>query len=484
MTDTPRQVRSPRLERLSDAGVAEIHERSLTILTDIGIQVGHERGRRLLAENGCQVNEETEVVRFPASLVEDCAEQAPESFTLHGRNGDADVHIGGGSRAMATTAAPPNVLRYDEGRRASEMADNEDFLKLAQLADEIELVAALVCEPNDVDQRVKHIETLVRAFTHTDKPPMGSAYGGDRAKDCMELTRIAHDDPNLSQPYLFSVANSVSPRVWDTRMTGGLLEYARHGQPIVIAPAVMAAASGPATLAGSMALANAEILAGITLAQLENPGAPVVYGLPSSNIDVRFGSFTIGSPEGALFVSFAGQMARYYGVPCRAGGGLTDAKTVDDQNGAEAMFQLFVSLLSDIDLVLHGAGIMDSYSTASPEKFVLDCERIRYLRRFEDGYSLDDDAFALDLLREVDPGGHFLNKRHTLDHSKSDFLRPEMYVHDSYDNWENDGSKAAFQSAHERVERLLDGFERPPMAEDTERDLETYVETRRDEILG
>jgi trimethylamine--corrinoid protein Co-methyltransferase len=325
---------------------------------------------------------------------------------------------------------------------------------------------------------------LLRNLTLSDMPPGGSTYGADRAKACIEMVGIANDDPELSKPYMGAVANSVSPRTWDTKMTGGLLEYAKHGQPVVASPAVMAAASGPATLAGAMALANAEILAGVTMTQLANPGTPVVYGLPSSNVDVRYGSFAIGSPEGSLFVSFAGQMARHYGIPSRAGGGLTDAKTMDDQQGTEAMLQLMTTMLSGVNYVLHAAGVLDSYSTASPEKFVLDCDRIRYVERMREGFELSEETFALDLIREVEPGDHFLNKRHTLDHCKTEFLIPEIYDRDSYDNWEGDGGKSAYELAHERVGDLVDAYERPPMDADVEADLKRYAAEKRDEILG
>jgi trimethylamine--corrinoid protein Co-methyltransferase len=232
-----------------------------------------------------------------------------------------------------------------------------------------------------------------------------------------------------------------------------------------------------------MALANAEILMGIVIVQLRNPGTPVVYGLPSSNIDVRYGSFSIGSPEGALFVSFAGQMGRFYDIPSRAGGCLNDSKTIDDQGGTESAFQLLNTRLSDLDFVHHAAGILDSYSTVSPEKFVLDCDRIRYVERFADGFALDEESFALDLIADVDPGDHFLNQRHTLEHSKREFLIPEIYDHKSYDDWESAGQKTAYECARERVDELLDAYERPAIDPEVEDELRDFRNRRRDEIL-
>ena len=471
----------PRHHRLSEDGVETIHNKSITILEEIGIEISHGEIRELLADAGCDVD--GEMVRFPRDLVEEAVDRAPSSFTLHGRGDDRQVEVGGDDRVILPAGSAPNVVKFDEDRRPSTIDDYEDLLKLAHMAEVTDLSGGMLCEPNDVDQSIKHLETIKRHILFSDKPFKGSSWGGDRARASIEMAAIANGDPEVERPYLITVVNSVSPRTWDTKMCEGLYEYANHEQPVILAPAVMAAASGPATLPGAMALANSEILSGMTIAQQLSPGTPVVYGLPSSNVDVRYGSFSIGSPEGALFVSFAGQMADHYGVPSRAGGGLTDSKTLDDQAGTEAMFQLSTTFFSGIDFVYHGAGILDSYSTVSPEKFVLDCDRIRYLQRYEEGYEITDESFALDLIEEVKPGGHFLNKRHTLTHSRSEFLIPEVYDRKSYDTWADNGKRSSFERAHERVEELLGEYDRPDIDPDVEAELLAYVDEKRSEIL-
>jgi trimethylamine--corrinoid protein Co-methyltransferase len=474
----------PFLDRLSPEGEDRMHEKSLTILSEMGIQVQHADARQILAEAGCTVDEETSTVTFPPDIVEDCIDAAPETFTVRGRGTQPDQTFGGDGQIVATAAGPPNILTYDGDRRPSTMEDFEMFQKLVQQEDVINTTGTQVCVPTELDESVAYLEEQNRNLQMTDKMMSSSCFGEDRARRTIEMVGIVHDDPDLSDYYLFGNANSVSPRTWDTKMTGGILEHARQEQPVILAPATMAAASGPATIAGSMALANAEILAGNVIAQSVNRGTPIVYGLPTSNIDIRYGSFSIGSPEGAMFITLAGQMSRYYGVPSRAGGGLNDSKTVDDQSGGEAMLQLFASYFGGIDFISQAAGILDSYSTSSPEKFVLDCDRHRYLRQFEGGFDLDDDSFALELIEEVDPAGHFLNKRHTLTHSKKNFLIPELAYRDSYDNWENDGSKDAFERAHERVQDLVESYERPPMDEDIRKDLDRYVEEKSEQALN
>jgi trimethylamine--corrinoid protein Co-methyltransferase len=259
-------------------------------------------------------------------------------------------------------------------------------------------------------------------------------------------------------------------------MLGGLVTMAEHGQPVVVSSFVMAAASGPATLAGSVAQANAENLVGITLAQLVNPGTPVVYGVPSSNVDVRYGSLSIGSPESALFISFAGQMGRYDDVPSRAGGSLSDAKSVDYQGGFESMLTLAATQFAGIDFVVHSCGIMESYATMSPEKFVLDCEMIRYLDRFEEGYRIDEEHLGLDLIAETEPAEHFLDAPHTVSHSSDELYRPAVVDKRSHCDWAADGSKSAFEMGRDRVNEQLTAYERPELDADVERDLDDYVE--------
>lgn len=466
----------PLLDRLPAEGEEEIHERALTILSEYGVQIKHKEARRLLDEAGCTVDEESKLVYIPGDLAEEMMDRAPSQFTIRGRGNQEDVTVGGDEPVITTAAGPPNMLTFDGGRRSSTMEDFKLFQKLVQQEDTIDTVGSEIVIPTDFEDNIAFVEMQRQALTLTNKIPAASCYGEDRARITAEMVGIAHDDPDLSDHYLWGNANSVSPRTWDNKMTGGVIQLAKMGQPVIIAPAVMAGASGPGTIAGAMGLANAEILAGITIAQLVNPGTPVLYGLATSNTDIRYGTFATGSPEGALFVTLAGQMARYYDVPSRAGGGLTDAKTVDDQAGSEAMLQLFVSMFSGIDFISHGAGILDSYSTASPEKFVLDAERLRYLERFRDGFELTDETFALDLIGEVAPASHFLNKRHTLDFAREEFIIPDVAVRNSYDTWAEQGQKKSFRRASDRVDSMLDSYERPAMSEDIKRDIDRFAD--------
>lgn len=468
----------PHLDRLSPDGADAIHAASMEIIENIGIKLNHDDALAVFADHGATVDPDENLVTVDRDIVEECIEKAPETFTLHGRDPEKSIQVGGGpgEQVRAPGYGPPNIRTFADGRRSSKLADYEDLVKLAHMEDVINCTGYNVCEPNDIDQEVKHFEMVDRSLRLSDQPLMASTYGADRAAACLDMVGIAVDDRDLSKPYAAGLINTVPPRSLDTKMLGGLMTFAERGQPPVVSSFTMAGASGPATIAGSLAQANAENLVGITLAQLINPGTPVVYGVPSSNIDIRYGSLSIGSPESGLFISFAGQMGRYYEIPSRAGGSLSDTKTVDYQGGFESMLTLATTVFSGIDYVLHSAGILESYSTISPEKFVLDCEMMRYLDRFTRGYEIDSESFALDLIAQVDPASHFLSERHTLEHSKTEFFRPEIVDKRSHGDWSDDGEKTAFEAGRDRVRNQLEAYERPTLDADIADDLVAYVE--------
>jgi trimethylamine--corrinoid protein Co-methyltransferase len=468
----------PYLDRLDEEGLDAIHEGAMHIIEEIGIKLNHDRALDVFEEAGAEVDREESMVKIPRDIIEDAVEDAPSEFTLHGRDPDKTVTIGptADGQVRAPGYGAPNVRTFEDGRRGSQLADYKDLIKICHQEDVINSTGYNVCEPNDVDQEVKHYEMIEQSLKLSDMPVMGSVYGEDRAQASLDMVGIAVDDRELSKPYMAGLINTVPPRSIDTKMLGGLIKYAEYGQPVLVSSFTMAGASAPATLAGAFTLANAENLTGITLAQLVNPGTPVVYGVPASNIDVRYGSLSIGSPESALFVSFAGQMGRYYNIPSRGGGSLSDTKSVDYQGGFESMLVQAATQFADIDYVLHSAGIMESYSAICPEKLVLDCEMMRYLDRYKEGFEVNEENLALDVIPEVEAAGHFLSERHTLMHSKDELFKPEVTDKRSHGDWVDDGSKSAFEMGYDRVQEDLDSYEQPELDSDLKQDLENYIE--------
>lgn len=467
----------PPLDRLDEAALQAVHEASMQIVEEIGIQLTHERAQSLLAEHGATVADDG-IVTIPRTIVEECVETAPTQFVFHARNPENDVVVGGDGPPVRAPGYGPANVRTLAGRRPSDLADYETLLKLTQAEDVLTCAGYGLCEPNDVDEADKHYAMLRRALELTDKPVMGPTYGADRAQACMDMVAIAVEDRDLGAPYVAGLVNTVPPRRIGRKMLGGLLAYAERGQPLVVSSFTMAGASGPATLASSLAQTNAENLVGITLAQLANPGTPVVYGVPTATVDGRYGSLSIGSPESAYFTAFAGQLARHYGLPSRGGGGLTDAKTVGHQSGVESTLLQAVTRFAGIDFVIHAAGILESYSAVSPEKFVLDCETLRYVDRFADGFDLERADFRLDELAAVEPGGYFPGDGDGR-RAEARFYRSKVLDKRAYGAWEDDGRPSAFEAGAERVTELLERYERPSLSPGTAVELDAYVEKHR-----
>jgi trimethylamine--corrinoid protein Co-methyltransferase len=461
----------PLLERLDEQGVRAIHEASMHIITRLGIQLDHERARAVFRASGATVHDDN-VVTVPRDVIENSVAAAPSEFVLHARNPEKNVTVGGnGDPVRAPGFGPPHVHTAEGGRRRARLSDYEALTKLAHAEDAINCTGYSVCEPANVDQREKHFAMLRRSLTLSDQPVMASARGENCARQCLDMVGIAVGDRELQEPYVAGLVNTVPPRRIDTEMLGGLLTYAEAGQPVLVSSFTMAGASGPETLPASLAQANAENLVGVALAQLINPGTPVVYGVPASNIDTRHGSLSIGSPESALVVSIAAQLGRHYGVPTRAGGGLTDAKSVDYHSGFESQLVQTVTDMSGVDYVLHAAGILGSYETVSPEKFVLDCEALRYLDRFRQGFSIDPEKLRLDRMADVEPAGHFLG-------ATREFFDPSVVDRRSHADWADAGRQSTVDRAADRVRQQLEDYERPQLDSDVERELDRYVASR------
>ena len=482
------------LERLDAASVEAVHEASMHIVEEVGIRLDHERAQSVVEDSGGSVDADG-VATLPRELVVEAVGRAPRTFTLHGRDPDKSVTVGDGTPVRAPSYGPSTVHTAGEAaggesesgrvrseRRDATLADYDRLVKLAHAEDAITCAGYSLCEPTDVPRADRHLAMLDRSLRLTDKPVMGPTHGAEHAAACMDMVGIAVGDRDLSKPHVAGLVNTTPPRSVDEAMLGGLLTYADHGQPLVVSSFTMAGASGPPTLAASLAQANAENLAVIALTQLVNPGTPVVYGVPSATIDGRYGSLSIGGPESALFVTLAGQLARYYDLPARGGGALSDAKTVDYQSGFESALLGAVTSFSGVDFVLNAAGVLESYAAVSPEKFVLDCEILDSLDRFHEGVRVDEETLALDRIAETDPASHFLDQS---DEANTDtdtaagetapFHRSTVVDKRSHGDWADDGAKSAVELGRERVEQLLREYERPPMDAATERDLDACV---------
>ena len=263
-------------------------------------------------------------------------------------------------------------------------------------------------------------------------------------------------------------------------MIEGLIEMARHNQLVVITPFTLSGAMAPATLAGALAQQNAEALAGMTLVQLANPGAPVAYGGFTSNVDMKSGAPAFGTPEYTRAALVGGQLARRYKVPYRSSNA-NAANLADAQAAYESEMSLWGAVMGHANIVLHAAGWLEGGLCASFEKMVMDAELLPMMAEFLKPLEVNEDTLALDAVREVGPGGHFFGAAHTLTRYESAFYSPLLSDWRNFETWEEDGSRSATERAHLLYKDILAQFEAPPLEPAIAEELEAFVTRRKEE---
>lgn len=470
-------------EAVSADELESIHDASLRVLEEIGMDLLDAEARSLLAGAGARVEPGTERVRLDRELVEERLRTAPPSFVLHARNPAHDLVIGGDHLAFGSVASAPNVSGLDAGRRPGNRTDYQGLLKLVQQLDVIHLVAGYPVEPIDVHPSVRHLDATLDALLLTDKAVHTYSLGRQRNRDCVEMVRIARgiDEATLErEPSIFTVVNSSSPLRLDAPMLQGIIELASRNQVVVMTPFTLAGAMAPVTLAGALAQQNAEALAGIVLTQVVRPGAPVVYGGFTSNVDMQSGAPAFGTPEYMRAALVGGQLARRYRIPYRSSN-VCSANALDAQAAYESVFSLWGAVMSGVNLLMHGAGWMEGGLRASYEKMVLDAELLQMVAAFLDPVVVDDDALALDAIREVGPGGHFFGAAHTQTRYRDAFHRPMLSDWRNVEAWQEAGSPETPVAANRVARELLASYEPPPMDEAVAEELRDYADRRRAE---
>ncbi|UCD80315.1 MAG: trimethylamine methyltransferase family protein, partial [Desulfobacterales bacterium] len=280
------------------------------------------------------------------------------------------------------------------------------------------------------------------------------------------------------RPPFISIICSLSPLSYDDRMLSAMMTYARAGMPQLISSLCIAGATSPVTMEGTLVVQNAEILAGIILTQLVREGTPVVFAGQSSSAAMRYGTLSIGAPEMAINTAATAQMARFYGLPSRSGGALTDSKICDGQSGSESMMNQLMATLSGINFVLHSAGILETYLVASYEKFILDDEICGMCKRIRHGEHITDERLAVDLICRVGPGGEYLTQNHTFRNFRSELYQPAIEERSSFAAWHKGGALTMEKRANAKWKEILANYTEPELPQGLERDLRKYVDKK------
>ncbi len=418
-----------RLEPLTRGEIDDFHGTTLSLLGRPGIRVAEPEAVTILEAFGAERGPEVGTVRIPESVVREALKAAPRTFRVHGRVPGHALCFGDGKTQFAPMGTAVRIAESDGTVRPSTRADVERFYRLEDALPAFDH-ASWVAWPSDVPDAAGHAYELYLGWKNTVKPIDGYPWGAQPSLDTVEMGAIvAGGMENLArEPRLLGFVNPTSPLTLSAEAAQGLIVYVKHGQPCIVASACLAGGTAPVTLAGVLAQQNAEVLAGIVLAQAIRPGAPVVYGSASTVLDMRTGAAAYGAPELGLLMAATAQLARFYGIPSRGTGGATDASLADYQAGAESATTLALAALGGFDLVYHAAGALDGLLTASYEKFVLDAELVEETRQIIDGLEVSRATLAAEAIARVGFSGNFLRDPHTLAHFRRELFHPTLFA--------------------------------------------------------
>jgi trimethylamine---corrinoid protein Co-methyltransferase len=478
----PTLVRNiPTYEMLPDEAVEYIHDESMKILEEVGCEFRDEEALAYWRAAGADVRESR--VRIDRGLLMSLISTAPSEFTLHGRNPERTVQIGGRNSVFVPMYGAPFVRDLDNNRRWGSLADLNNFHRLAQMSAPLHSASSIICEPMEIAVPKRHLHIIKSALTYTDKPFMGIVTSKERAQDVMSMAGIVFGDEFVKDnTVVVSITNCTSPLVWDATMLDAMKVYAASNQPVICAPFALCGASTSASPIGAIAQVNAEALAGVAFTQLVRAGAPVIYGQFMITVDMRTGAPMGGTVEAAQMMYVMGQLARRYQLPWRTSGFHVGSKINDAQAGYEANMLMHAAILSGANYIWHVAGWLEAGLACGYSKFVTDVEQLEGWYRYAGGISFEDFQDAMAAVREVGPQGHFLGTKHTLERFESAFFSPSIMDFNSFEQWDAEGAKDHDARGRDKARALLDAYEAPPIDGSILDGLDDFIARREREL--
>ena len=473
----------PYFEILSEEALELIEHNAETVLEEIGIEFKEfPKALSLFKDAGADVDGER--VRFPRGLCRSIIQaSAPSEFTQHARNPKRNVIIGGDRTVLVPAYGSPFVRDLDNGRRYATLEDFQNFVKLAYMSPGLHHSGGTVCEPVDVPVNKRHFDMVYSHIKYSDKPFMGSVTAAERAQDTVDMAKIVFGEDFVEQnTVITSLINANSPMTFDATMLGAATVYAEHNQATMISPFLIAGAMSPVSVAGTVTQILAEALAGLAYVQLVRPGAPVIFGTFAAAVSMQTGAPTFGTPEPSMIVYAAAALARRLGVPFRSGGGLCGSKIPDAQAAYEAANTLITSALAGVNFMLHTAGWLEGGLAMGYEKFIMDADQASMIAILLAGVDLSENGQAMDALREVGPGSHFLGATHTQANFETAFYRSPLADNNSFEQWEEEGSKDCAQRANTIWKKMLNEYEAPALDPAIDEALLAFMAQRKSEF--
>lgn len=469
------------VEVVSAEGLERIHQASLAILREVGIEFRDEVALAQWKAAGADVRGQR--VRLDGALVERLVATAPERFEMTGRGADTRVEIGTDTLTFCAMQGAPNIRDLDGTRRASTIADLRRINRLIQMSPGFQIGTGFACEPTDIAVPWRHLHIMHTNLVDLDLATNGLTTGKARAEDCIAMARIVYGKEFMDEnAVLWGMISGNSPLVWDATMLEGLRVFAEANQVVLIAPFVLGAANTPADVVATVAQLNAEALAGVAYAQLVKPGTRTIYGQYSVSVSMKSGAPMSGMPEISLLNGIIGQLARRYNLPWRTTASQASSKTFDAQTGYESATAYMAALTANANFLLHAGGWDEAGMVHCLSKLVVDGEQNLLMAKYAAGVNFDLLEEALEAVRRVGPGGHYLGDPFTLKHFRHAFIAPEILDYEAYEQWKAAGSKDMPARAREKAEELLARYVAPDLDPARREELDDFVARRQREI--
>ena len=478
------RYRHAPFELLSSDAVESIHQAGLSILQETGMLILSQQARQHYSSAGFDLSPDSDLVRFDSELVESLVAKAPSSFTLQARNPAKNLTLGDGNAVFTSVGGPAYVMDSDKGRRNGSYAEMCDFIRLVQSLDILHQEGGGGFEAMDLPATSRHLDLFYAECTLLDKNWIPWTMGRAQTLDAINMAAISlQQSPGdlIEAPALCAIINTNTPLQLDIPMAEGLITMAEYGQAVAVTPFTLSGAMAPVTLAGALALQHAEAMAGIALTQIVRPGAPVLYGGFTSNVDMKTGSPAFGTPEYLQAAQASGQLARRLGVPLRSSN-VNAANCPDAQAAYESSLSLWGAISGQASMIKHAAGWLHGGLTASLEKLIIDAEVLQMVAASLEPFEVNKDTLALDAIREVGPAGHFFGSTHTMERYEHAFYAPLLSNWSNHETWLESGSVNTEQRANQIWKQLLQEYEQPPLDPSVDEALRDYVTRRKLEI--
>ena len=471
----------PLIDPMNAEQVEKIDAASMDILEDVGVIFRDPIALEDWKKAGADVRDDT--VRLDRGLVRELIKTIPSSFTYTARNPANNLLFGKEYSIFVPMTGAPYLRDINDVRRNPTLDDLANFHKLSHMLPAMHSSAHHIVEPYDHPISHRHLRITYSSMKYSDKTFMGMTTSPKNAEDVMEMCAILFGkDFMMNNPVVTGNCNGNSPLVWDETMLGALRAFAKFNQPILCSPFVLGGANTPAGVAPTVAQLNAEALSCLAYSQVVKKGTPAIYGHYLATVSMKSGAPMAGTPEISLMNMMIGQLARFYDVPWRTSNTLGGAKTFDAQAGYESASTMMAVLMSGANYIWHSAGWNEAGMHCSMAKFVVDAEQCEMGYRMVSGINWDDFDEALQAVRDVGPGGHYLGHPHTLENFQDAFFMPEMFDNNSIEQWQADGSIEINERALQRVRNLLNEYEEPKLDPSTNEELLDYIARREREI--